>query len=267
MKSKNSVKTITVAHLYPKEMNIYGDLGNVIALKNRLEQRGYVFNYEVIGLKTKRFKPADIYFMGGGQDNDMFKVCDDLLLNKADFIKQEVETNKVFLLICGAFQLFGKSFIDGVGKSIEGLGILPVETRAPGNSLEDRCLGNLLTEINPDIAAEIRKAYDNSLPSNTIVGFENHSGQTYFTDDTISPLAKVIIGKGNNAEQKIEGARYKNVFASYSHGSLLPKNPHLADLILYIAIKNKYGIDFEFPKLDDKIEWLAHQSIRDRLIK
>lgn len=269
MKKQNITtrKQISIAHLYPKEMNIYGDMGNIITLTQRLLARGYEVEYKAIGLKDKELTPADIYFMGGGQDNDMFQVFEDLLNNKADFIKGEVEAGKVFLLICGAFQLFGRFFLDSSGRRIAGLGILPVETKAPGDQLQDRCLGNLLSEIEPEIAREVKHAYGGSLPSNTLVGFENHSGQTFFMDDSIVPLAKVITGKGNNTLDKVDGAKYKNVFGSYSHGSLLPKNPHLADYLLYLALQNKYGIDFEFQPLDDRIEWLAHTTMRDRLIK
>lgn len=260
-------QVLKIVHLYPEEMNIYGDMGNIVTLRQRLEARGIASEYSTIGLKDKKFISGDLYFMGGGQDQDMFTVFEDLTRNKAEFIKAEVAAGKVFLLICGGFQLFGKSFMDAGNKKIPGLGILPLETKAPGDQLADRCLGNILTEIDPELAREIRLAYTDQLPSNTLVGFENHSGQTYFLDDTIKPLAKVLVGKGNNATQKIEGARYGNIFGSYCHGSLLPKNPHLADLLLYLALKNKYGLDFHLEKLDDTVEWLAHNEMRDRLLK
>jgi CobQ-like glutamine amidotransferase family enzyme len=251
-------------------MNIYGDMGNIIALKHRLTVRGIGVEYEAIGLATdgaakQDFPVGDIYFMGGGQDNDMFKVFDDLVANKGEFLRAEVAAGKVFLLICGAFQLFGKYFLDASGRRIKGLGILPVETTSPGDQLADRCLGNLLSQIEPDLAREIKLAYNGALPSNTIVGFENHIGQTYFTDSTIRPLGKVIVGKGNNSKDRIEGARFKNVFGSYSHGSLLPKNPHIADLLIFLAMRNKNGVNFELSALNDHVEWLAHERMRDKL--
>lgn len=267
-------KLLTIVHLYPREMNIYGDMGNIITLEKRLEARGIAWEYKTIGLKDDKgktksakeeFPEGDIYFMGGGQDNDMFKVYDDLIKNKGKFLRSEVEAGKVFLLICGAFQLFGKFFLDSNGRRIEGLGILPVETKAPGDQLADRCLGNILTKIEPDLAREIKRAYGGSLPSNTLVGFENHSGQTYILDSGVEPLGQVIYGKGNNAEEKIEGARLKNTFGSYLHGSLLPKNPHFADLLIYLALRNMHGVDFELVPIDDKVEWLAHNRMRDKL--
>lgn len=263
---------LTIVHLYPKEMNIYGDMGNIITLKKRIEWRGIDVEVKQVNMGDTDFPAGDIYFMGGGQDNDMYSVFADLIALKKDFIRAEVLKGKVFLLICGAFQLFGKYFLDASGRTIAGLGILPIETKAPGDQLKDRCLGNLLTEIRPGIAKEIFKAYPDAIydlkgEAPTIVGFENHSGQTYFMDESIVPLAVVKFGKGNNAGQRIEGAKYLNVFGSYSHGSLLPKNPHFADYLIWQAMKNKFGPDFSWHGLDDEIEWRAHLKMQDRLEK
>ena len=270
--TQNMGKLVTIVHLYPKEMNIYGDLGNIITLKRRLEWRGVGVVLKQVSLGETEFPAGDIYFMGGGQDNDMYSVFADLIALKKDFLKNEVLKGKVFLLICGAFQLFGQYFLDASGRKIAGLGLLPLETSAPGDQLRDRCLGNLLTVIRPGIAAEIHKAYPDAVYERkgelpTLVGFENHSGQTYFLDESIVPLATVKFGKGNNAKQKIEGAKYLNVFGSYSHGSLLPKNPHLADYLIWLALKNKYGTGFDWLQLDDEIEWRAHLVMQKRLEK
>ncbi len=258
--------SLKLTHLYPKEMNIYGDMGNIIALKRRCQWRGIDLEVNEIGHDTKLpFQPADIYFMGGGQDNDMYAVFDDLVANKREFIKSEVEQYKVFLLICGAFQLFGDFFLAADGRRIEGLGILPIETKAPGDTIAERCLGNLVTELSPELEKEVAAAYPGRC-ENTIVGFENHSGQTYFRSGDISSVGHVKAGKGNNASEAIEGARFQNIFGSYTHGSLLPKNPHMADFLLSLALKNKYGADASLSKLDDEVEWSAHRSVRDAIL-
>lgn len=253
---------LKLVHLYPQEMNIYGDLGNIICLKNRCAWRNIDLQIVNIGLGQKP-ETADIYFMGGGQDSDQFKVFDDLVENKKSILESEVNLSKVFLLICGGFQLFGKYFLDASGRQIPGLDILPIETRAPGDTLADRCLGNLATQITPELITEINKYYPAS--SQNTVGFENHSGQTFFTNEHIQPIGKVLHGKGNNAADKIEGARYKNVFGSYTHGSFLPKNPHIADLLLGLALRNKYGDDISLKQLDDDIEWSAHRAALQKL--
>lgn len=257
---------LTVGHLYPQEMNIYGDMGNIITLKNRTLWRN--IDFELINInkgKLDKLPAADIYFMGGGQDNDMFKVFDDLIENKKEFILKEVENNKVFLLICGAFQLFGKYFLDADGRRIEGINAIQIETKAPSNVLEDRCLGNLVTELQPAVLEDIERFYPNNYEK-TSVGFENHSGQTYFMNDDIKNTGNVLYGKGNNAKEKKEGARFKNIFGSYTHGSMLPKNPHIADMLIGLALSNKYGDEVKLRPLDDSIEWQAHKKIRSKLV-
>ena len=74
----------------------------------------------------------------------------------------------------------------------------------------------------------------------------------------------MLEGSGNNGEDGTEGARYKNVFASYSHGCLLPKNPKLADLILQTALERKYGA-LTLPSLPDTLETAAHTYMENRL--
>jgi len=263
MKNKEKL-TLTLTHLYPEEMNIYGDRGNIIALQRRTEWRGIELNVSRSGLGQK-IKESDIYFMGGGQDNDMYAVFEDMLKNKKEILKKEVADGKVFLLICGAFQLFGKYFLDAQGREMEGLDILPVETQAPGDQLKDRCLGNLLTRLDPDLLNQMGAAYE-EIVSPTLVGFENHSGQTYAIDEKFETLGKVEHGKGNNAKQKMEGFRFQNVIGSYSHGPILPKNPHLADFLIYQALQNKYGDHFEWVQLDDAVEWQAHMVMNQRLL-
>ena len=97
----------------------------------------------------------------------------------------------------------------------------------------------------------------------TVVGFENHSGKTYLSDG-VKPIGKVLAGFGNNGEDGFEGARYKNVFATYSHGCLLPKNPQIADFVLKTALERKYGA-LELKPLDNALEIAAHDYMQKRL--
>jgi len=252
--------SLKFVHLYPDEMNIYGDMGNVLTLKRRCEWRGIRLEISKVTLESNDFIKGDIYFMGGGQDNDMYKVFEDLKDSKNTFLKEELENKKQFLLICGGFQLFGNHFIDFQGRNINGLGFLHLETKAPSDNLHDRCLGNLVTEIDSKHFNEIQKYYG-SKASKYLVGFENHGGQTYFIDNSLTPLGKVLVGSGNNSKEKIEGVLHENIIGSYMHGSLLPKNPHLADLIIGRALTQKYGEEFKLEPLEDKIEWDAHKAI------
>ncbi len=248
-------KNITINHMYSQSLNMYGDLGNIIALQYRAGLRE-------IGVKVvhtelnEEFIPADIYLIGGGQDKDQMYVYRDLLKQKKT-IQEEVEKGKVFLLICGGYQLFGKSFIDGEGNLIEGLEILDIDTAALDTSVASRCIGNAVVKIRGKFAEEwgINLSF-----SEYLVGFENHGGQTRFLSDSVQPIGDVITGFGNNSFDKIEGASYQNIIGTYLHGSILPKNPHLTDAILQKAL-HFHDKDFTLPEADWHLEQLAHQSV------
>lgn len=219
---------MTLNHLYSKNLNIYGDLGNVYAIANRCKVLGVDFELVHTELGDSSVREADMYLIGGGQDEDQIAVYRDLLRHR-DFITSEVEKGKVFLLICGGYQLFGKFFLDASGNMIEGLGILDIETKAPDGKVTSRCIGNLAVEMSSDFVTHW--GVDTSF-SKYLVGFENHGGQTFFVSKKVCPIGNSIYGFGNNSIEKLEGCMYKNIIGTYMHGSLLPKNPHLADAII-----------------------------------
>lgn len=232
---------LTFAHIYPKLMNLYGDIGNVITLKQRCKWRGIEFISEEINIGDD-FKPHDLYFIGGGQDRQQVDVAHEIQKYKK-FLTQERDENAVFLTICGGYQLFGHYYRAQDGSELKGIDLIDVYTLAG----KKRFIGNITTHIdylNPD----------------TLVGFENHSGLTYLEGET-KPMSTVIVGNGNNGEDKTEGARFKNIFGTYMHGSFLPKNPHFADYLIELALKKRYGKDFKLSKLDDKIELDTHENL------
>lgn len=249
---------IRIAHLYPEQLNLYGDRGNIIVLSKRLEWRGIPFAIEAIriGEHNKKLSDFDLFFIGGGQDRQQFTVAKDLLIRKNE-IKDLVESNSPLLAVCGGYQLLGQSYQTSEGDEIEGLGILAIKTKAKPqekNKRQDRLIGNVYAELLIDLNI--------NYPFKTLVGFENHSGRTFITDSLTKPLAKIIKGFGNNAEDHYEGAVYKNIFGTYIHGSLLPKNPHLADEIIWRTLKNKNSDclkEFSYlEKLNDELEIAAH---------
>ncbi len=232
---------ITFAHIYPKLLNLYGDIGNVITLKNRCEWRGIKFIAEEINIGDE-FKPHDIYFIGGGQDRQQVDVADEIQKHKS-FLQQERDENSVFLSICGGYQLLGHYYKAQDGSELKGIDLLDAYTLAG----KKRFIGNVTTKTD-------------YLEPDTLVGFENHSGLTYLQGDT-KPISTVIIGNGNNGEDKTEGARYKNVFGTYLHGSFLPKNPHFADYLIELALEKHYGRKITLNPIDDKIELDTHQNL------
>ena len=245
---------LNICHLYPDILNLYGDRGNIIALSKRAEWRGIAVKIDNVTLGDS-FTPEnfDIVFLGGGQDYEQEIIQDDLITNKGGGIKDAIENWKVFLCICGGYQILGKYYRTGEGKDIEFLGALDLWTIGG----DKRMIGNIVIECD---------FLKNGQTDGMVVGFENHSGRTYLGSG-VKPMGAVVKGYGNNGEDSGEGAVYKNVYCSYMHGSLLPKNPSLADYLIELALKRKYK-DFESLKpLDDSLEELARKFAISRLIR
>ncbi len=232
-------KVLKLGHLYPRQLNLYGDIGNITTLKKRCEWRGIEIEIDNINLGDK-IEHHDIYFIGGGQDRQQVEAALELQKYK-EFLTEEMHNNSVFLGICGGYQLFGEYYQPHNADRLPGISLLDVYTIA-GNK---RFIGNVTAKTE-------------FVSPNTLVGFENHSGLTYLRGET-KPLAIVITGYGNNGEDKTEGARFKNVFGTYLHGSFLPKNPHFADYLIKLALENKYN-EAELAPLDDKLEFDAHSK-------
>ena len=254
---------ISILHMYPREMNIYGDYGNITALKKRTHWRGLgakVFQLHIGGKITdetgnevadKTISDFDIYFMGGGQDADQADVYQDLLKYKSQ-IQNLVNDDKVFLLICGGYQLFGKHFLTVGGKNIEGLGILDVDTVGG----KTRCIGNIVVDSSLPELKDVK-----------LVGFENHSGRTRHLSHDVKVFGKVLFGTGNSESGGEEGGVFKNVFGCYLHGSFLPKNPEFADMLLQKAFDKKYSDNkIKLIELDDYAERAAREKIIEKVL-
>jgi CobQ-like glutamine amidotransferase family enzyme len=235
------VKKLKIVHLYPVEMNIYGDNGNALVLKKRLEWRG--IEADVVGVEVGEDIPqdTDIIVSGGGQDTGQAKVETDLQERKTQ-IQSMANDGVVMLLICGTYQLFGHRFVTNKNTVIKGISVLDVETYGG----EERLIGNIVTQSD----------------FGNLVGYENHSGLTYLGAGSTA-LGRVLSGAGNNGKDLSEGAVTKNVFGTYLHGPILPKNPAFADEILARALDRKYGMD-NLKSLDDSIEALAKQVASSR---
>ncbi|MGN0031422.1 MAG: type 1 glutamine amidotransferase [Candidatus Gastranaerophilaceae bacterium] len=233
--------TISIAHLYPKLLNLYGDLGNIITLTKRCKWRGINVEFEQINIGDS-IKNHDLYFIGGGQDKQQEEVADELYSQKSELLAQR-DDGAVFLGICGGYQLFGHYYQPHDKDKLKGISLMDAYTVAG----KKRFIGNVTVKtdfLNPQ----------------TLVGFENHSGLTYLQGET-KPLGKSIVGNGNNGADGLEGGRFMNVFGTYLHGSLLPKNPHFADFLIELALEKHYGEKIKLSPLDDKIETDTHNSL------
>lgn len=238
--SENKGK-LTIVQLYPEEMNIYGDHGNVLTLQKRAQWHGY--EAEVLYHMPRKPFPAeaDIIVGGGGQDSGQLKVQEDLQTN-SETLHNLADEGLPMLMVCGLYQLFGRFFKTANGDIIKGIGIFKAETHAS----DKRMIGNVVAETK----------------FGTIVGYENHSGQTYL-DDPASAFATIKKGAGNNGQDKTEGEIYKNVFGTYLHGSLLPRNPVIADELIKAAAIRKFG-EFEPGMIDDHFARRALSAAESR---
>lgn len=192
---------------------------------------------------------CDLIFIGGGQDFEQQVLLEDLHRGRDRELLAAVEDGVTILAICGGYQMLGAYYETHDGKRCDFVGALDLWTVGA----KKRMIGNYMYRV-PD-----------TLGGFTVVGFENHSGKTRL-GSSAEPLGKVLAGFGNNGEDGTEGAHYKNVFGTYSHGPLLPKNPAFADLLISTALERKYG-RAELEPLDDAAELLAHDEMCARLEK
>ncbi len=237
-------KQITIGHLYPDLLNLYGDRGNIQCLMKRCEWRGIeaeTIAYE--GNDPIDFSKLDIVLLGGGSDREQMIVCEKLKAIQKDF-KDYVEHDGVVIAICGGYQLLGKYYKTDAG-TITGLDLVDLVTEQG----EGRLIQNIVLE--------------SDLVDMPVVGFENHGGRTYLGEG-VRPLGKVLYGAGNDGESGYEGVVYRNVIGTYLHGPLLPKNPMLADWLIERALEKKYGEKIVLQPLPDEEEKEANAYVFQR---
>lgn len=241
---------IRIAHLYPELLNLYGDTGNVMVLRKRAEWRGIPCEVVRYALGDDiNLSGIDILFVGGGADSTQKVVCAEMVRN-SDGIKAFFEDDGVILAVCGGYQLLGTEYSLG-DEVLPGVGLIDIRTER-GNT---RLIGNVVAEA-------IDEPYRQD--GECLVGFENHGGRTYLGNG-VRPFAKVVSGYGNDGKSGYEGAVARNLLGTYLHGPLLPKNPHIADALLWNAIVRQTGDDtFALTELDDSLESRTRHELRTR---
>ena len=239
---------LKIAHLYPDVLNLYGDGGNIISLTRRLRWRG--IECELVDMpigSTTSLSGCDLVFIGGGQDFEQQVLLEDLHRGRDAEIRAAIEDGLTFLTIGGGYQMLGQYYETYDGKRCDFIGAVDLVTVGS----QQRMIGNYAFRCGEDAGGSV------------VVGFENHSGKTRLGSG-VRPLGTVLAGFGNNGEDGTEGVHYKNVFGTYSHGPLLPKNPAFCDLLLATALERKYGKS-ELAPLDDRMELAAHDEMCARL--
>ena len=239
---------LKICHLYPDVLNLYGDGGNIRCLTQRLAWRGIETELVKLPIGSKAsLSDADLIFIGGGQDFEQQVLLGDLHRGRDRELCAAIEDGVTVLAICGGYQLLGSYYETHDGQRCDFIGALDLYTVGA----KKRMIGNYMFRCGE------------ALGGMTVVGFENHSGRTRL-GSSLEPLGQVLAGFGNNGEDGTEGAHYKNVFGTYSHGPMLPKNPDFADLLLRTALERRYG-STELQPLDDALEYLAHDEMCRRL--
>ncbi len=239
---------LKICHMYPDVLNLYGDGGNIICMKKRLEWRGIDVSVTKMPIGSdSSLAGFDLFFIGGGQDFEQEVLLNDLHKGKDASVKAAIEDGKTFLTICGGYQMMGNYYQTHEGVRCDFIGAVNYYT--VGSDI--RMIGNYKFKC------------EEVSGGSTVVGFENHSGKTYLGEG-VSPLGRVLAGYGNNGEDGTEGVRYRNLFGTYSHGPLLPKNPGLCDIILLSALERKYG-KADLEPLDDSAELAAHDVMCGRI--
>lgn len=235
---------LKICHMYNDVLNLYGDRGNIICMRKRLNWRG--IDAEIVKLPVGEFSTladCDIVFIGGGQDFEQEVLLDDLHRGKDREIKAAIEDGVTFLTICGGYQMMGSYYETYDHVRCDFIGAVDFHTVGS----RQRMIGNYKFKCS------------DSAGGSTVVGFENHSGKTWLGSG-VEPLGRVLAGFGNNGEDGTEGVHYKNLIGTYSHGPLLPKNPEFCDRLLLGALSRKYGIT-ELEKINDTAETAAHDAM------
>jgi CobQ-like glutamine amidotransferase family enzyme len=229
------VKPLVLVHLYPREMNIYGDTGNVLVLRRRLEWRNLPVTVEPVSVGDPLPADADVLLGGGGQDAAQGEIGADFA-SRGPELRAMADDGVVMLAICGSYQMLGHEFVTQEGRRIPGVGVLDVTTHGQ----EERLIGNNYVDT-PD--------------AGRLVGYENHSGLTTLGPDA-RPLGTTEPGRGNNGKDGTEGAVRDNVIGTYLHGPVLAKSPRFADDLLRRAYARR-GDAVDLEPLDDALPELA----------
>jgi CobQ-like glutamine amidotransferase family enzyme len=239
---------LRICHLYPDLLNLYGDRGNIATLVRRAEWRGLGVRLIEARLgEPLESASSDLYFIGGGEDRQQRLAAPDLCRVKGAALREAAESDAAVLAVCGGYQLLGRYYRPADGPALEGLGLLDLHTVHPGPAAR-RLIGNIV----------IREVESGRM----LVGFENHGGRTHLGAGA-RPLGTIVVGYGNNGDDHTEGAVWRNVYGTYLHGPLLPKNPWLADLLLGAALRRRYG-DVTLAPLADELERRAALAAAER---
>jgi CobQ-like glutamine amidotransferase family enzyme len=257
--TSSPARCLRIVHLFPDLLSVYGDTGNIRTLVVRSEARRIAVELTVVLAESSKLPPGDLFVIGGGQDRDQVAVARSLQ-RIGDALVREVGDGAAVLAVCGGYQSLGVEHRMPGERTMRGPGVLDVRTVGGPR----RLVGPVVARLEDPIFGPVER---------TIVGFENHSGRTAIGPES-RPLARIEVGHGNNDEDGTEGVLETPGargllglrIGTYLHGPLLPRNPHLCDLLIRAGL-SRTGQPTDLPPLDDRDEWAAHDRYAERCRK
>ena len=230
MSQSSSSPSLRVISLYEDVLNIYSDRGNRLAVQARAAELGVDVDVDLISIGDQLPADVDLVLIGGGQDREQEIVAADLLA-KGETLRNWAATNVAMLAVCGGFQLFGRGFRNSKGVFLDGIEVFDCVSVTP-NFGNLRFVGDVISQSSIEGLG-------------TIVGYENHAGQTFLGESAI-PFAEIEIGFGNNGVDRTEGVWRNSCVGTYLHGSILPNNSQLLDWLFKRAIEHRMSCDSNF---------------------
>lgn len=233
---------ITIGYLYYDLLNLYGENGNIKALKKQLEDQGINVTIKFLTIDDDLdFNKYDFVYIGAGTENNQKIALKHLIKYKND-IKKYIEDNKFFLSTGNSIELFGKHILDNNKTKIKTLGTFKYQT------------------IIEDFRMIDEAVFKASLFDEPFIGFQNQYG---VIKDIQEPFFKVIKGVGSYPNSTTEGINYKNFYGTYLIGPILIRNPHFLKHLVKEVILSK-DKKFKFKKFNLSFETTAHSNFLER---
>jgi len=236
---------ITIGHLFHDLLNLYGENGNVMALKKAFEKQDVEVTIKNLSLDNEPWKldDLDILYIGAGTEQNQILALNTLVKYK-DEINQMIVNNKFIIATGNSIELFGKN-IKYDKKEIECLGIFDYTAEHIYKRIVSECVFN----------------YDEI--EDKILGFENHQGIILGINN---PLFTVEKGVSSDLKSNCEGFRHNNFYGTYLIGPLLVRNPKLLEKLCKDIILSKDS-NFQFKKFNFEIEQKAHDTFLRKYAK
>ena len=237
------METIKIAHLYYDLMNLYGEHGNILALRHHLEAHKVRVITHYLSIEDEiDFSKYDIFYIGSGNKEAFHLVLDDVMKRKDDFINA-FKKKKFFFITGNALDLFGKSYHTLEGAKYETLGFFSYET----HETDFRIVGE--------------QVYETPKLEHEIIGFQNKCSTMKFVSDP--HLFDVKVGTGYVPKSLVEGICKNHFYGTYLLGPLFIRNPYFTEYVVSEILKFKKTL---YTPYVDELEIKAYEEYQKNLL-